>query len=68
MQCYYITGASDFLLILSASDMADYDAFTRRYFFAEENIMKFRTSVVLDRGKTGFSIPLPFLNDDRTTQ
>lgn len=68
MQCYYITGASDFLLILSASDMADYDAFTRRYFFAEENIMKFRTSVVMDRVKTGFSIPLPFLNDDRTTQ
>jgi Lrp/AsnC family leucine-responsive transcriptional regulator len=66
MQCYYITGASDFLLILSASDMADYDAFTRRYFFAEENIMKFRTSVVMDRVKTGFSIPLPFPHDDGT--
>ena len=59
MQCYYITGNSDFLLILSASDMADYQAFTRRHFFAEENIMKFRTSVVMDRVKTGFSIPLP---------
>ena len=64
MQCYYITGASDFMLILSASDMADYEAFTRRYFFAEENIMKFRTSVVMDRVKTGFSIPLPFQDDD----
>jgi Lrp/AsnC family leucine-responsive transcriptional regulator len=66
MQCYYITGASDFLLILSASDMADYEAFTRRYFFAEENIMKFRTSVVMDRVKTGFSIPLPFLDGTST--
>lgn len=64
MQCYYITGASDFLLILSASDMADYEAFTRCYFFAEENIMKFRTSVVMDRVKTGFSVPLPLLDDD----
>ena len=64
MQCYYITGNSDFLLILSASDMADYEAFTRRYFFAEANIMKFRTSVVMDRVKTGFSIPLPFIADD----
>lgn len=60
MQCYYITGNSDFLLILSATDMADYEAFTRRHFFAEENIAKFRTSVVMDRVKTGFSIPLPF--------
>lgn len=63
MQCYYITGASDFLLILSASDMADYEVFTRRYFFAEENIMKFRTSVVMDRVKAGFSIPLPFADE-----
>lgn len=63
MQCYYITGASDFMLILSASDMADYEAFTRRYFFAEENIMKFRTSVVMDRVKTGFSIPLPLADE-----
>ncbi|SDW75360.1 Lrp/AsnC family transcriptional regulator [Roseicitreum antarcticum] len=61
MQCYYITGDSDFLLILSASDMADYEAFTRRHFFAEENIMKFRTSVVMDSVKTGFKIPLPMI-------
>jgi Lrp/AsnC family transcriptional regulator, leucine-responsive regulatory protein len=66
MQCYYITGNSDFLLILSATDMADYEAFTRRHFFAEENIAKFRTSVVMDRVKTGFSIPLPF-GDERPT-
>lgn len=58
MQCYYVTGNSDFLLILSASDMADYEAFTRRYFFAEENVIKFRTSVVMDRVKTGFAVPL----------
>ena len=65
MQCYYITGNSDFLLILSASDMADYEAFTRRHFFAEENITKFRTSVVMDRVKTGFSIPLPFADTEK---
>ena len=62
MQCYYITGNSDFLLILSASDMADYEAFTRRHFFADSNIMRFRTSVVMDRVKTGFSIPIPGLH------
>ena len=62
MQCYYITGNSDFLLIISASDMADYEAFTRRHFFADSNIMRFRTSVVMDRVKTGFSIPIPGLH------
>ncbi|WP_417412370.1 Lrp/AsnC family transcriptional regulator [Hoeflea sp.] len=67
MQCYYITGNSDFLMILSASDMADYEAFTRRNFFAEDNIMKFRTSVVMDRVKTGFSIPVPFLDETNAT-
>ncbi len=58
MQCYYVTGNADFVLILSARDMADYDDFTRRHFFAEDNVAKFRTSAVMDRVKTGFSIPL----------
>ena len=62
MQCYYVTGNSDFVLILSAIDMADYESFTRRHFFAEEDITKFRTSVVMESVKTGFSILLPMVN------
>lgn len=58
MQCYYVTGNEDFVLILSAKDMTDYEAFTRRYFFANENVLKFRTSAVMDRVKTGFSMPI----------
>lgn len=58
MQCYYVTGAEDFVLILSAKDMADYEAFTRQYFFADENVLKFRTSAVMDRVKTGFALPV----------
>jgi len=58
MQCYYVTGNGDFILILSARNMADYEAFTRQYFFAEENIMRFRTSAVMDRVKTTFALPL----------
>ncbi len=59
MQCYYVTGNADFVLMISARDMADYEAFTRRHFFAEDNVLKFRTSAVMDRVKTGFSIPVP---------
>lgn len=58
MQCYYVTGNSDFILVLSAIDMADYERFTRRHFFEQDNITRFRTSVVMDRVKVGFSIPL----------
>ncbi len=59
MQCYYVTGNADFVLILSARDMADYEAFTRRHFFAEENIARFRTSAVMDRVKVGLAMPMP---------
>ena len=58
MQCYYVTGNADFILILSARDMRDFEAFTRRYFFAEDNVVRFRTSAVMDRVKTGFAVPV----------
>lgn len=58
MQCYYVTGNSDFVLILSARDMADYEAFTRRHFFENENVLRFRSSAVMDRVKTSFFVPL----------
>lgn len=58
MQCYYVTGNADFIMIVSMRDMADYEDFTRRHFFAEENIVRFRTSAVMDRVKQGFSMPV----------
>ncbi|WP_138466039.1 Lrp/AsnC family transcriptional regulator [Poseidonocella sp. HB161398] len=58
MQCYYVTGNADFVLLVSARDMAEYEAFTRREFFAEENVQRFRTSAVMDRVKTGFAMPV----------
>ena len=58
MQCYYVAGASDFILILSARNMADFEAFTRRHFFDHDNVARFRTSAVMDRVKVGFSLPL----------
>lgn len=58
MQCYYVTGNADFFLILSARDMADYEDFARRHFFAEDNVLRFRTSAVMDRVKTSFAMPV----------
>jgi Lrp/AsnC family leucine-responsive transcriptional regulator len=58
MQCYYVTGQSDFLLIVSAKDMADYEEFTKRFFFDNVNIRRFETQVVMDRVKVGLSLPV----------
>ncbi|WP_159712857.1 Lrp/AsnC family transcriptional regulator [Geminicoccus flavidas] len=57
-QCYYVTGASDFVLIVTVTTMAEYQALTRRLFFADGNVKSFRTHVVMDRIKTGTRIPV----------
>jgi len=57
-QCYYITGHADFILIVLARDMKDYDRFSRQVFVANPNIRRFATSVVVDRVKTSLSVPL----------
>ncbi len=57
-QCFYVTGEYDFLLVINAQDMAEYEALTRRVFYGNGHIQKFNTMVVMDRVKTGLTIPL----------
>ncbi|ARC94779.1 ArsR family transcriptional regulator [Vibrio coralliilyticus] len=57
-QCYYVTGSSDFILIVTAADMEGYDNFTREAFFDNANIKSFQTNVVMDNVKTGMTIPI----------
>lgn len=58
MQCYYVTGNADFIVILTAKDMKDYEDFTRRFFFQNSNIQRFRTNVVMDSVKVSLSVPV----------
>jgi Lrp/AsnC family leucine-responsive transcriptional regulator len=58
MQCYYVTGSADFVLIVTARDMQAYESFTRRHFFGESNVIRFNTNVVMDRVKVGLSVPV----------
>lgn len=58
-QCYYVTGEVDFILVVVVPTMAAYEALTRRLFFANNNVKKFRTFVAMDRIKVGLSLPLP---------
>ncbi len=58
MSAYYVTGETDFMLIVSAKDMSDYEAFTRDFFYNNADIKGFKTTVVMDRIKASFSLPI----------
>lgn len=55
--CYYVTGSADFILIVVATSMDEYNAFTRSAFFGNENIRSFETNVVMERVKVGMFVP-----------
>lgn len=57
-QCYYVTGEADFMLVVVVPSMTAYEALTRRLFFGNANVKRFRTFVVMDRVKVGLEVPL----------
>ncbi len=57
-QCYYVTGEADFVLVILVPTMSEYEALTRRLFFGNPNIRKFRSFVAMDRVKVGLDVPL----------
>ena len=58
MQCYYVTGESDFIIVLSVPDMPNYESFVREHFLSGVGVASFRTNVVMDRVKVGFALPV----------
>jgi len=57
MSAYYVTGETDFILIISARDMDEYEQFTRKFLYENPDIKGFKTTVVMDRIKASFYIP-----------
>lgn len=55
---YCIAGDADFLMVVVAKDIGDYEAFTHRFFFADKNVRKFRTSIVVSTEKATLALPL----------
>ena len=58
MQCYYVTGSKDLFLVVTARDLQEYNFFLHRLASQFPHIAALDTSVVLERFKTGVSIPL----------
>lgn len=57
MSAYYVTGEEDFILIMSAKDIREYEEFTRAFLYNNPDIKGFKTTVVMDQIKTSFYVP-----------
>jgi DNA-binding Lrp family transcriptional regulator len=57
-QCYYVTGEADFVIIVSAKDMEDFERFTQKIFYNDSNVRRYKTSVVMEGTKVGLSLPI----------
>jgi Lrp/AsnC family transcriptional regulator, leucine-responsive regulatory protein len=58
MSAFYVTGQSDFVLLVTANDMDGYSQFLQRLLRENPEIKRFETMVVLDRVKAGFTLPM----------
>lgn len=59
LECYNITGDTDFLLIVSVSNMVAFNSFTKRCLLSDPNLKEFKTMVVLDTLKHTTALPVP---------
>jgi Lrp/AsnC family leucine-responsive transcriptional regulator len=57
-QCYYVTGATDFVLVLSVRDMTEYNEISRSLFFDGGNVKSFVTAVVMENVKLQGALPV----------
>jgi len=61
---FYVTGDADFVLYITARSMEDYEQFTRRFFYANQDIKTVKTMVIVDRIKVGFAVPIEAPSED----
>lgn len=57
-QCYYVTGQCDFILVIVAQSMEQYQELTRELFFQNNNVKRFRTFVSMHRVKVSLDVPI----------
>jgi Lrp/AsnC family leucine-responsive transcriptional regulator len=56
MQCYYVTGTYDFVLIVNTIDMKHYEDFSKKNLMDNPNVKHFYTHVVMDKVKVSYGI------------
>jgi len=63
MQGYYVTGNADFILIVTARSMEDYEEFASRSLSKTRYVKHLHTSVVMRRVKWGVALPVNAVQD-----
>ena len=58
-QAFYVTGETDFVIIVTGRDTEAFDAMMSRLVKENPNVRRFTTNVVLNLVKRGLSIPVP---------
>jgi Lrp/AsnC family leucine-responsive transcriptional regulator len=58
MQCYYVTGDKDFILIVCMRDMAEFERFQQQFCIDNPVVSRFSTAVVVDPVKVGLAIEI----------
>lgn len=58
VQCYYVAGTIDFVVIVSANDMRHYEELSKKYLMDNPDVKQFYSHVVIDKVKIGYKVPL----------
>lgn len=58
-QAFYVTGETDFVVVITAPDTETYDALMSRLVTENPNVKRFTTNVALSVVKRGLTIPVP---------
>jgi Lrp/AsnC family leucine-responsive transcriptional regulator len=57
-EAWYVTGDGDFVLVVTARDVEDYDALMQKLVSENANVRRFRTRVALGTLKRGCEVPV----------
>ncbi len=58
MQCYFVTGTYDFVIIVNAKDMQLYESFAKKWLMDNPNVKHFYTHVIMDKVKVGYNVTI----------
>lgn len=63
-QCYFVNGGVSFIIIMIARDIPHFEQLVRKHFADNQDILTYRTLIVLDRVKVGLNLPLSLPEDE----
>lgn len=58
MQCYFVTGTYDFVIIVNATDMQHYESFAKKWLMDNPNVKHFYTHVIMDKVKVSYNLTI----------